>query len=158
MRQKSSGRTVSQIDSQRTCRNSCERAKASGNSLSRGLALNKASLLWRLCYRSLSHNSLCLLFDLSNTNRTGADVCAYFPVVLCKHTPSLITLSLMVLLHVSHRYLTVRGLRALRDAKMLECKHKTSSQTTFPFNYRHPGLALCFYTWFKLDLIILALS
>lgn len=60
------------------------------------------------CYHSLSHNSLCLLFDFSNTNRTGADVCAYFPVVLRKHTPSLFTPSPMVLLHVSHRYLIVR--------------------------------------------------
>lgn len=47
--QKSSGRTVNQIDSQRTCRNSSEPAKASGKSLSRGLAWNKATLLWRLC-------------------------------------------------------------------------------------------------------------
>ncbi len=61
----------------------------------------------------------------------------------------------MVLLHVSHRYLIVRVHYVMQKRWNA---NKTSSQTTFPFNYGHPGLADCFYTWFKLDLIILALE
>ncbi len=106
------------------------------------------------CYRPLSHNSLRRLFDLRNTNRTGADVCTYFPVVLRKHT-SLFTPSPMVRLHISHRYLIVRVHYVMQKCWKV---NKTSSQTTFPFNYRHSDLAHCVYTWFKLDLIILALA
>lgn len=109
-------------------------------------------------YRSLSHNSLCLTFGLSNTNRTGASVCV-LPCGLTQTDAIHCLLSLwwhwcvqfspLVPPHVSHTYLTVRGPTALRDAKMSECKHETSSQTALPSNNRHPGLAHAFYTWFE---------
>lgn len=107
------------------------------------------------CYRSLSHNSLSLTFDLSNTNRTGASVCV-LPCGLTQTDASHCLLSPwwcwcvwyspLVLPHVSHRYLIVRRPTALRDAKMSEWKQKTSLQTALPSNNRHLGLAHGFFT------------
>lgn len=124
-------------------------AKASGKSLSRGLAWTKASILRRLCpvvapfFPQFPVPTIWL--EQYQQNRCKC-VCALPCGLTQTHAITVYPLSLMVLLHVSHRYPIVRGLRTLRDAKMLECKHKTSSQTTFLFSIRHPGLALGFYT------------